>query len=136
MISMEAMSLDEAIFRVEDAIKNGRQDNGIDNDHLATWLRELRMRRQEEEGKFFREHRRTYAESMETMVLVRSVVDIVKHYESDPLTKGYFKNIRIDQTTRRDHRDPQDEWGADTYMVVADFDGYTGQCIGYSNFKE
>ena len=85
--------------------------------------------------RFFREHRGTYAESMETMKAVQSVADIVAHYENDPLTMGYFKRIRIDPTTRRGHREPQDEWGVDTYMVVADFDGYTGQCIGYSNFK-
>lgn len=133
---MEAMSLDEAIFRLEDAIKNGRQEIGIDNDQLATWLRELQMRRMEEPERFFREHRGTYAESMETVKAVWSVADIVKHFESDPLTEGFFKNIRIDASTRRDHRNPQDEWGKDTYMVVADFDGYTGQCIGYCNFKE
>lgn len=86
--------------------------------------------------RFFREHRGLYADSMSTKKEMQTVADIVAHFESDPLTKGYFKNIRIDATTRRDHRTKDDEWGADTYMVVADFDGYTGQCIGYSNFKE
>ena len=86
--------------------------------------------------KIFREHRGLYADSMSTMKEVQSVADIVKHYDSNPLTKGYFKNIRIDPTTHRDHRTKDDEWGADTYMVVADFDGYTGQCIGYCNFNE
>lgn len=86
--------------------------------------------------KFFREHRGGYAESMETMKQVKSLADIEAHYSSDPLTKGYYKNIRIDVESRRRHRTPQDDWGKDTFMVVADFDGYTGQCIGYTNFVE
>ena len=86
--------------------------------------------------KYFREHRGGYAESMETMVEVNSLADIVEHYENDPLMKNYLRNIRIDQTTRREHRTKGDEWGDVTYMVVADFDGYTCQCIGYSNFYE
>ena len=84
--------------------------------------------------RFFREHRGQYVDSMATMKEVRTVDDIVRHYDNDPLVKGYYRNIRIDATTRRDHRNPQDEWGKDTYMILADFDGYTGQCIGYANF--
>ena len=34
-----------------------------------------------------------------------------------------------------DERLPK-EWGSIEYMVVADFDGYKGQCIGFANFKE
>lgn len=84
--------------------------------------------------RYFREHRGLYVDSMETIKEVQSVDDIIKFYDNDPLVHGYFKNIRIDPTTHREHRDPHDKWGKDTYMVVADFDGYTGQCIAFANF--
>ena len=32
--------------------------------------------------------------------------------------------------------DKNDDWGEETYYVVADFDSFTGQCIGFSNFYE
>jgi hypothetical protein len=73
---------------------------------------------------------------MSTKKEVQGVNDIVEHYKNDQLMKGFYKNIRIDPDTRRDHRTKNDDWGPDTYMIVADFQGYTGQCIGMANFCE
>ena len=35
-----------------------------------------------------------------------------------------------------DHRCIPYGWGDMSYYVLADFGGYTGQCIGMANFKE
>lgn len=49
--------------------------------------------------------------------------------------RNYFKNIRIKNEVYNDPRLPA-EWGGISYYVIADFDGYTGQCIGACNFYE
>ena len=88
-----------------------------------------------EKGRYFREHRGKFIESMKTMRKVDGVKDI-QGYLNSIYPEGYLQNIRIAADTKRDHRLHLDDWGADTYMVVADFDGYTGQCVGYANFYE
>lgn len=84
--------------------------------------------------RFYRPHRGLYADAMAEKVEVTCLQDIVAFIESEPLVKDYYKNIRIAPETKREHREPNDDWGKDTYMVVADFEGYTGQCIGWANF--
>lgn len=86
--------------------------------------------------RFFRPHRALFADSMAEKTEVSGIEDIVRRVDDDALVRGYFKNVRIAADTWRPHRCPDDEWGEDTYMVVADFDGYTKQCIGFANFKE
>ena len=59
--------------------------------------------------KYFRFHRGAFKDSMKTMVEVNGLVD---------------------------HRCIPYGWGDMSYYVLADFGGYTGQCIGMANFKE
>lgn len=75
-----------------------------------------------------------YADAMSEKMEVTCLQDIVAHIESEPIVRGYYKNIRIAPETKREHREPNDEWGQNTWMVVADFESYTGQCVGWANF--
>lgn len=88
-----------------------------------------------EKKRYFREHRGGFAESMETMCEVSGVKDI-RVYLNSIFPCGYLKNIRVAYDTIRPHRTPGDDWGDKTFMVVADFDGYTSQCLGYANFYD
>ena len=88
------------------------------------------------ENKYFRMHRGLYADSMETMKEVASVAEMRDLIDGGEFPKGYLSNIHIGEDTKREHRNPNDKWGKYTYMVLADFDGYTNQCIAYSNFFE
>ena len=86
-----------------------------------------------EEGrpKYFRYHRGSFSDSMATMTPVHSMYDVKKLV--DGLLPDYFSNIHIgDKFT--DQRCPQ-EWGEVSYFVLADFDGYTNQCVGYVNYN-
>ena len=84
----------------------------------------------------FRFHRGLLSDSLETTTFVTGL-EAIKTYikESDPLLYYELRNIRIMKEPYVDDRLPK-EWGSIEYMVVADFDGYKGQCIGFANFKE
>ena len=83
--------------------------------------------------KYFRFHRGGYMESMETMVEVNNIEDVRKLVED--VGEGYFKNIHIGDGFE-DARCIPYGWGSICYYVLADFDGYTNQCIGYVNFTD
>lgn len=84
----------------------------------------------------FRFHRGGLAESLETTVFVTGLSAIRKYInDTDPILYSSLKNLRIRKEHYVDKRLPK-EWGKIEYMVVADLDGYKGQCIGYTNFKE
>lgn len=83
---------------------------------------------------FFRFHRGLLADSLETTVFVTGLPAIRKYInDTDPIFYSSLNNIRIKKEPITDNRLPK-EWGNTEYMVVADFDGYNGQCIGYTNF--
>lgn len=84
----------------------------------------------------FRFHRGLLADSLETTVFVTGLPAIQKYInDTDPILYASLSNIRIRKEPYVDERLPK-EWGSIEYMVVADFDGYKGQCIGFTNFKE
>lgn len=87
--------------------------------------------------KLFRFHRGLLADSLATTIEVSGLAELtekVNAYWND-FAPDYLSNIRIDPTPHEDSRLPE-EWGGVSYYVVADFDGYEGQCIGMSNFYE
>lgn len=82
----------------------------------------------------FRFHRGLLADSLETMVFVTGLPAIRKYInDTDPILYKSLSNIRIKKEPYIDVRLPK-EWGRVEYRVVADFKGYKGQCIGYTNF--
>lgn len=82
----------------------------------------------------FRFHRGLLADSLETMVFVTGLSAIRAYIKlKDPFFFASLSNIHIKKEPITDDRLPK-EWGNTEYMVVADFDGYKGQCIGYTNF--
>lgn len=84
----------------------------------------------------FRFHRGGLAESLETTVFVTGLPAIRKYIkDTDPIFYASLSNIRIRKEPYVDNRLPK-EWGSVEYKVVADFNGYNGQCIGFANFKE
>lgn len=84
----------------------------------------------------FRFHRGGLAESLETTVFVTGLSAIKKYVnDTNPILYNSLSNIRIKKEPYVDDRLPK-EWGSIEYKVVADFKGYKGQCIGYTNFKE
>ena len=85
--------------------------------------------------KYFRFHRGAFKDSMKIIVEVNDLDDIRRIIEDDALIKGYYKNIRISDGLT-DHRCVPYGWGDMSYYVLADFGGYTGQCIGMADFKE
>lgn len=85
--------------------------------------------------KYFRFHRLFFADSMATAVEVGGIGDIRRIVGEDSPFKGYYRNVRISGEGLHDPRLPH-SWGDTEYHVVADFDGYTGQCIGWANFRE
>lgn len=83
----------------------------------------------------FRFYRGCIAESLETTVFVTGLSAIKKYInDTNPILYASLSNIRIRKEPYLDDRLPK-EWGGVEYMVVADFKGYKGQCIGYTNFK-
>lgn len=81
--------------------------------------------------KYFRYHRGTLSDSMDTMREVHSMDDVKKLVNE--LIPDYFSNIHIgDKFT--DPRCPN-KWGEVSYFVFADFDGHTDQCVGYVNYN-
>lgn len=82
----------------------------------------------------FRFHRGSLVESLETTVFVTGLPAIRKYIkDTDPILYALLSNICIKKEPITDNRLPK-EWGGVEYMVVADFDGYKGQCIGFTNF--
>ena len=86
--------------------------------------------------KFFRHHRGGFEDSMRTMVEVGGLDDIRRIVTETSIFKDFYKNIRISGEGVRDERCIPYGWGDTVYFVVADFDGHTGQCIGWTNFKD
>lgn len=78
--------------------------------------------------KQFRHHRGTLVESLKTSVEVNGIEDIRKHLDT-----AVLNNIKIKNDPITDDRLPEN-WGNKEYMVVADFDDYKEQCIGFCNF--
>ena len=85
--------------------------------------------------KLFRFHRGGLVESLATTLEVRGVDEIRKIVNDHTLCSGHFKNIRIEREPHADRRLSK-EWGGISYYVLADFDGYSGQCVGMCNFYE
>ena len=88
-----------------------------------------------EQRRYFRKHRGLFVDSMETMVEVKSVEDI-KGILGKDFPAGYLRNIHIDCKGILEERCVPYGWGDTTYYVLADFDGYTSQCIGFANFTD
>ncbi len=87
--------------------------------------------------KLFRFHRGTLADSLATTIEVSGLAELVEKVKAswDRHYPNYLSNIRIDPTPHKDCRLPE-EWRGVSYYVVADFEGYEGQCVGMSNFYE
>ena len=84
----------------------------------------------------FRFHRGSLVESLETTVFVTGLPAIRKYIkDTDPILYALLSNICIKKEPITDNRLPK-EWGGVEYMVVADFDGHKGQCIGFTSCKE
>lgn len=82
----------------------------------------------------FRFHRGLLSDSLETTVFVTGLPAIRKYInDTDSILYASLSNIRIRKEPYVDDRLPK-EWGSVEYKVVADFECYKGQCIGYANF--
>lgn len=82
--------------------------------------------------KLFRSHRGGLSESLETTIEVDGIADLVRHIAKE---MPWAKNVKILNEAIEDTRLPS-EWNNVSYYVVADFEGYTEQCIGMTNFFE
>lgn len=82
--------------------------------------------------KLFRSHRGGLAESLETTIKVDGIADLLRHIAEE---MPWAKNVKIREEAIKDTRLPS-EWNNVSYYVVADFEGYTEQCIGMTNFFE
>lgn len=82
--------------------------------------------------KLFRYHRSMLAESLETTIEVNGLIHLKMILAKE---MPFAHNIRISLASDRDERLPR-EWGGYSRYVLADFDGYSGQCIGMCNFYE
>ena len=80
--------------------------------------------------KLFRFHRGGLAESLATAREVKDLQDLKCEVRA---VLPFATNIRISQTRIADSRLP-DEWDGVSHYVLADLDGYKGQCIGMCNF--
>lgn len=87
-----------------------------------------------EQKKYFRFHRGLLDASMSTMVEVNGLDDI-KRIVGETFPFGSYKNVRIGEGYI-DKRCIPYGWGEMVYYVIGDINGYIGQCIGMSNFKE
>lgn len=85
--------------------------------------------------KLFRLHRGGLAESLATTTEVAGLSDIKDKLRSMSLCLDFYHNIRISREPLLDNRLPK-EWEGISYHVLADFDGWRGQCIGMCNFYE
>lgn len=82
--------------------------------------------------RLFRFHRGGLAESLETTIEVKGLYELKQILAKE---LPYVHNVRIRRTWIPDDRLPE-EWNGGCHYVVADFDGYIGQCIGMCNFYE
>lgn len=82
--------------------------------------------------KLFRYHRGGLAESLETTIEVTGLADL-RHILS--VSWPSLRNVRISPREMIDPRLPSG-WRQVSYYVIADFDGYEGQCVGMTNFYE
>jgi len=83
-----------------------------------------------EKKKYFIYHEGLVEKSKYKMREVNGIDDIRRLVEEDSPIKGHYTNIHLDG----------DEDGSDLgfntiHYVLADFEGYKNQCIGYANFK-
>lgn len=87
--------------------------------------------------KLFRFHHGILSDSLKTTIEVSGLADLQKRVQAywDSVAPNYIRNIRIENRPIHDSRLPS-EWNCVSYYVVADFDGYVGQCIGMCNFYE
>lgn len=92
------------------------------------------------EGRLFRRHAGGFEESMATMVEVKDLAEI-KDILNKNFSEGYLSNIHISENGYEDLR-LRGRWGKNSenyarqYNVLADFDGYKNQCVGYTNFYD
>lgn len=82
--------------------------------------------------KLFRFHRGSLAESLQTTI---DVIDLYELRQMLAEVLPYAHNVRISRVENRDDRLPA-AWGSVSRYVLADFDGYSGQCVGMCNFYE
>jgi hypothetical protein len=83
-------------------------------------------------SKLFRFHRGSLAESLETTIEVSGIHDLRRILAVE---MPYVHNVRISLASDKDDRLPA-EWGGYSRYVLADFDGFSGQCIGMCNFYD
>jgi hypothetical protein len=92
------------------------------------------------DGRLFRRHAGGLEESLATTVTVKDLNEI-KDILSKCFPEGYLKNIHIEENGYEDVR-LRGRWGENSdnyarqYKVLADFDKYKNQCIGYTNFYD
>lgn len=82
--------------------------------------------------RLFRYHRPTLSESLSTTIEVSGLFELKRFLADDA---AWAKNVRISLAADKDARLPS-EWGGSSHYVLADFDGFRGQCIGMCNFYE
>lgn len=85
--------------------------------------------------RLFRWHRGGLSESLDTTIQVHSKADMISYILDDYSVENYLHNIRISDERLDDSSRAGQAW-REFYRVVADFEGFTGQCIGYCNFNE
>lgn len=83
--------------------------------------------------KLFRWHRGQLSESLDTTIEVRSVSHMISYIIKDFPADNYLHNVRIKEECINDSSRAGGDW-ENQHMVIADFEGYTGQCIGWCNF--
>lgn len=82
--------------------------------------------------KLFRFHRGSLKDSLATITEVTGL-DEIRHMVAKEMP--FAHNVQISWYSFPDSRLPP-EWGGYSRSVLADFDGYSGQCIGMCNFYE
>lgn len=82
--------------------------------------------------KLFRYHRGLLSESLDTTIEVSGLYELRQILAKD---MPFAHNVRISLAADKDDRLPT-EWGGYSRYVLADFDGFHGQCIGMCNFYE
>lgn len=92
------------------------------------------------DGRLFRFHRGGFEESLATTREVKDLNEI-KDILNAEFPEGYLSNIHIALEGYEDLR-LRGRWGKNSehyarqYMVLADFEGYKDQCLGYTNFYD
>lgn len=83
--------------------------------------------------RLFRWHRFGLSESLDSTVEVHSLSQMISFILKDFPADNYLHNIRISTDHLNDSDRCGKEW-EERHYVLADFEEYTGQCIGYCNF--